>query len=98
MDDDIQVDTSREPFHFTQAQLEEATGPGYWHQETGLTTEQINGWLASQTSVSIIKTETAISAGAGKASDTETAGPWFAVTIWYEPPAPDRERPGFRVG
>ena len=29
----------------TQAQLEEATGPGYWHQETGLTTEQINGWL-----------------------------------------------------
>src|SRR5206468_233354 len=34
-----------QPFHFTQAQLEEATGPGYWHQETGLTTEQINGWL-----------------------------------------------------
>jgi hypothetical protein len=59
--------------------------------------EQVNAWLASQTSVSIVKTETAISAGAGKPSDTDTGGPWFAVTIWYEPPAPDRERPGFRV-
>jgi hypothetical protein len=58
--------------------------------------EQINAWLAAQTSVSIIKTETAISAGAGNAGDT--ASPWFVVTIWYEPPAPDRERPGFRVG
>jgi hypothetical protein len=57
--------------------------------------EQINAWLASQTSVSIIKTETAISAGAGNPGDT--GGPWFVVTIWYEPPAPDRERPGFRV-
>jgi hypothetical protein len=57
--------------------------------------EQINTWLASQTSVSIIKTESAISAGAGKPGDTN--GPWFAVTIWYEPPTPDRERPGFRV-
>ncbi len=59
--------------------------------------EQINAWLVSQTSVSIVKTETAISAGAGKSGDTDTAGPWFVVTIWYEPPAPDRERPGFRV-
>ena len=58
--------------------------------------EQINAWLASQTSVSIIKTETAISAGAEKTSDTSS--PWLVVTIWYEPPAPDRERPGFRVG
>jgi hypothetical protein len=57
--------------------------------------EQINAWLASQTSVSIIKTETAISAAAGNPSDG--GGPWFVVTIWYEPPAPDRERPGFRV-
>jgi hypothetical protein len=55
--------------------------------------EQINAWLASQTSVSIIKTETAISAG----DANPTAGPWFVVTIWYELPAPDRERPGFRV-
>jgi hypothetical protein len=57
--------------------------------------EQINAWLASQTSVSIIKTETAISGGAGNPSGT--AGPWLIVTIWYEPPPPDRERPGFRV-
>ena len=57
--------------------------------------EQINAWLASQTSVSIIKTETAISAGAGKPSNAD--GPWLVVTIWYEPPASDRERPGFRV-
>jgi len=53
--------------------------------------EQINAWLASQTSVSIIKTETAISAAGG------AGGPWLVVTIWYEPPPPDRERPGFRV-
>jgi hypothetical protein len=58
--------------------------------------EQINAWLASQTSMSIVKTETAISAGTGNPS--ETGGPWVVVTIWYEPPTPDRERPGFRVG
>ncbi|MGQ0683946.1 hypothetical protein [Bradyrhizobium sp.] len=57
--------------------------------------EQINAWLASQTSVSIIKTETAISASAGTG---DTGAPWLVVTIWYEPPASDRERPGFRVG
>jgi len=56
--------------------------------------EQINAWLASQTSVSIIKTETAISTG----NQGNTSGPSLLVTIWYEPPAPDRERPGFRVG
>jgi small ligand-binding sensory domain FIST len=32
--------------HFTQEQVEEANGPGYWALETGLTGEQINGWLA----------------------------------------------------
>lgn len=31
---------------FTQEQLEEFTGPGYWHMETGVTPEQTNGWLA----------------------------------------------------
>ncbi len=31
---------------FTQEQVEEANGPGYWALETGLTAEQINGWLA----------------------------------------------------
>jgi small ligand-binding sensory domain FIST len=32
--------------HFSQEQVEEANGPGYWALETGLTAEQINGWLA----------------------------------------------------
>jgi len=32
--------------HFTQEQVEEANGPGYWAMETGLTAEQLNGWLA----------------------------------------------------
>jgi len=32
--------------HFTQAQVEEANGPGYWALETGLTAEEVNGWLA----------------------------------------------------
>ncbi len=30
--------------HITQEQVEESTGPGYWHMETGI--EQTNGWLA----------------------------------------------------
>jgi small ligand-binding sensory domain FIST len=32
--------------HFTPEQVEEANGPGYWALETGLTAEQLNGWLA----------------------------------------------------
>jgi small ligand-binding sensory domain FIST len=32
-------------FHFTQSQVEEANGPGYWRVETGLEPEQTNGWL-----------------------------------------------------
>jgi len=31
--------------HFTQGQVEEANGPGYWHLETGLHPDQTNGWL-----------------------------------------------------
>jgi small ligand-binding sensory domain FIST len=31
---------------FTQAQVEESNGPGYWHMETGLEPGQVNGWLA----------------------------------------------------
>ncbi len=58
--------------------------------------EQVNAWLASQTSVSIIKTETAISTDGAKAGDG--GSPWVVVSIWYEPPTSDRERPGFRVG
>jgi small ligand-binding sensory domain FIST len=33
------------PYYFRQENLEESTGPGYWHMETGLTPEQTNGWL-----------------------------------------------------
>jgi small ligand-binding sensory domain FIST len=31
---------------FTQEQLDEATGPGYWHLENGVTPDATNGWLA----------------------------------------------------
>ena len=31
--------------HFTQEQVEEANGPGYWHLETGLFPDQTNGCL-----------------------------------------------------
>jgi small ligand-binding sensory domain FIST len=31
---------------FTQAQVEEADGPAYWHLELGLPPGQVNGWLA----------------------------------------------------
>jgi small ligand-binding sensory domain FIST len=33
-------------FHFSQSQVEEANGPGYWRLETGLEPNQTNGWLA----------------------------------------------------
>jgi small ligand-binding sensory domain FIST len=32
--------------HFTQAQVEESNGPGYWRMETGVESDQSNGWLA----------------------------------------------------
>jgi small ligand-binding sensory domain FIST len=32
--------------HFTQEQVEEANGPGYWHLETGVEPGNTNGWLA----------------------------------------------------
>jgi small ligand-binding sensory domain FIST len=32
--------------HFTQEQVEEANGPGYWQLETGVAPENTNGWLA----------------------------------------------------
>jgi small ligand-binding sensory domain FIST len=32
--------------HFSQEQVEEANGPGYWHLETGIEPTQTNGWLA----------------------------------------------------
>lgn len=33
-------------FYFKQSQVEEANGPGYWRNETGIEPEQTNGWLA----------------------------------------------------
>ncbi len=33
-------------FHFTQGQVEEANGPGYWRLETGIEPQKTNGWLA----------------------------------------------------
>ncbi len=32
-------------FHFTQSQVEEANGPGYWRLETGIEPDATNGWL-----------------------------------------------------
>ncbi|HLH52794.1 MAG TPA: FIST N-terminal domain-containing protein [Verrucomicrobiae bacterium] len=32
-------------FHFSQEQIEEAQGPGYWRMETGIEPENTNGWL-----------------------------------------------------
>jgi small ligand-binding sensory domain FIST len=32
-------------FHFTQEQVEEANGPGYWRMETGIDADQTGGWL-----------------------------------------------------
>jgi small ligand-binding sensory domain FIST len=34
-----------EACHFTQRQVEEANGPGYWHLETNVDAEQTRGWL-----------------------------------------------------
>jgi hypothetical protein len=55
--------------------------------------EKINAWLASQDSITIIKTETVVTAAAEKSN----ANPWIVVTVWYEPPVSDRDRPGFRM-
>ena len=38
-------DAEIEAFHFTQEQVEEANGPGYWHLETGIEPSRTNGWL-----------------------------------------------------
>jgi len=57
--------------------------------------EQTNAWIASVSPITIIKTETVVTTLAGKPSEGH---PCIVVTIWYEPPLPDRERPGFRAG
>ena len=39
-------DAELKAVHFTQEQVEEANGPGYWRLETGVEADQTNGWLA----------------------------------------------------
>jgi hypothetical protein len=62
---------------------------------TSVVEEQINAWLEKLGAASIIKTETVVTPIAKKS--TEGTVPCIVVTIWYEPPASDQERPGFRV-
>jgi hypothetical protein len=57
--------------------------------------EQINAWLEKLGSASIIKTETVVTPIAKKSAEGTT--PCIVVTVWYEPPASDQERAGFRV-
>ncbi len=38
-------DADLQAFHFSQRQIEEANGPGYWQMETGIDPEKTNGWL-----------------------------------------------------
>ena len=57
--------------------------------------EQINAWLEKLDSATIIKTETVATAVARKSA--EGASPCLVVTIWYELPTPNEERPGFRL-
>lgn len=46
--------------------------------------EQINAWLDSLGSATIIKTETVVTAIAEKPNDGSY--PCIVVTVWYEPP------------
>ena len=57
--------------------------------------EQINAWLEKLGSATVIKTDTVVTTVAKPS--TGTASPFIVVTIWYEPPASDQERPGFRA-
>jgi len=50
--------------------------------------EQANTWLADLGSATIIKTDTFVSGA---------TVPCIVVTVWYELPTPEEERPGFRV-
>ena len=57
--------------------------------------EQVNAWLAKLEAATIIKTETVVTAVARTPADGTS--PFIVVTIWYELPASDRDRPGFRA-
>jgi hypothetical protein len=54
--------------------------------------EQVNAWLA-KLDATIIKSETVVTSVA----KGDAASPFIVVTIWYELPASDQERPGFRA-
>ena len=54
--------------------------------------EQVNAWLA-KLEATIIKSETVVTSVA----KGDAASPFIVVTIWYELPASDQERPGFRA-
>jgi hypothetical protein len=55
--------------------------------------EQVNAWLAKLDAATIIKTETVVTTVA----KGDGAAPFIVVTIWYELPASDQDRPGFRT-
>lgn len=57
--------------------------------------EQINAWLETLGAATIIKMETVVATVVGRTD--AGAGPCIVVTVWYELPAPDQERPGFRL-
>jgi hypothetical protein len=57
--------------------------------------EQVNAWLAKLDAATIIKTETVVTTVARTAGDGSS--PFIVVTIWYELPASDKDRPGFRA-
>ena len=57
--------------------------------------EQVNAWLAKLDAATIIKTETVVTSVARTSGDGTS--PFIVVTIWYELPASDQERPGFRA-
>jgi hypothetical protein len=55
--------------------------------------EQVNAWLAKLDAATIIKTDTVVTTVA----KGDGASPFIVVTIWYELPASDKDRPGFRI-
>ena len=55
--------------------------------------EQVNAWLAKLESATVIKTETVVTTVA----KGDGASPFIVVTIWYELPPPEQDRPGFRA-
>ncbi|HZR74653.1 hypothetical protein [Bradyrhizobium sp.] len=55
--------------------------------------EQVNAWLAKLEAGTILKTDTVVTTVA----KGDGASPFIVVTIWYELPASDQDRPGFRA-